>query len=208
MKHLAPLLCLLTACAAPENAVLEVRLDLPLQADATGKELRFARIAVVTSDVSLNLDKPLTLASESFALTKRDADGCNVNLSVVADDPRKDRRLLERGKEQGLRLLVWFCPTASACDSRTAPRWLLDFDQALWPDQRSFFEAAPRGSRCSRWGVPQSTLPALQKGASETADYDFTLRVGRCQVLACLDEASRPAQDVGFCSEDGVHPCE
>lgn len=214
MKRAAPWLLALSstmpfavACGDPDNAVLELRLQLPRAVDANGKVRSFARIAVVGNDVPVDPAQKLALPSQTFSLAQLDADGCNVRLSVVARDPVADKGKLERARGHGLSIVIWFCPTRAVCDSRTAPRWLFDFDHALWPGERTFFEAAPQGSRCSAWGVPASTLPTLQ--AAETrAEFDYSLRVGECDVLGCLDEASQPAQDVGFCTADGVHPCE
>jgi len=196
------------ACANTENAVLELRMQLPQAVDANGKVRAFARIAVVGNDVRIDPAQELDLPSQAFSLAELDADGCNVRLSVVADAPLADREKLERARGRGMAIVVWFCPTSAACDSRSAPRWLFDFDRALWPGERTFFEAAPQGSRCSSWGVPVSTLPTRQKADEARDDFDYSLRVGQCDVLGCLDEASQPAQDVGFCTGDGVHPCE
>lgn len=198
----------LSACGVPDNAVLEVRLELPQQFDEEGKERAFAQVAVVADEVRFDAREKVTVDSQTFALKKRDDADCNVTLSIVAEDPRKDRARIEGANGEGLSILIWFCPTPKVCDSRNAPRWRLDFDKALWPKERTFFEAAAPGSTCSRWGVASSTLPSVQKPGPDEDEVDFSLRIGQCAVLGCLDEASQPAQDVGFCDDDGVHPCE
>lgn len=208
MKLCTLVLLALSACGVPDNAVLEVRLELPRQVDEEGKERAFAQVAVVADEIAFDAREKVTAKPQTFALNKRDDVDCNVALSIVAEDPRKDRARIEGADGQGFSILIWFCPSSKVCDSRSAPRWRIDFDKALWPKERTFFEAAPPGSTCSRWGVASSTLPALQKPSSAEDEVDFSLRIGQCAVLGCLDEASQPAQDVGFCDDDGVHPCE
>jgi hypothetical protein len=199
---------LLASCGSPPNAVLEVRLDLPTRYDDAGATRGFAHVAVLPSDEMIEPGTTLDASSHVFDLSQRDERGCNVVLSVVADDPGEDRARIERGMGHGLLMLVRFCPTREPCDASEAPVWLFDFDKALWPGERSFFEAALAGSRCSSWGVPVSTLPSQQRGADVSDDFDHSARVRRCDVLGCLDETSRPAADVGFCRDDGVHPCD
>ncbi len=200
-------LLFLVACGGHENAVLEVRLQLPVQVDATGATRRFARVAVLPVGTVLERTTRLTVPSQGFELDRNDERGCNVTLSVVANDPRGDRAELERNTGHGLLLALWFCPTRSPCDSREAPLWLIDFDKAMWPGERTFFEASAERGRCSRWGIPVSTLPSTQRGDAVEGGFDAELRVRECQVLGCLDESSQPAEE-GFCTTGGVHPCE
>ncbi len=213
MRTTSGLLCLLwlaalllLACAEPANAVLEVRMHLPARtAEASDEELRFAYIAVVPSDVDLSASRSFEADAKPYDLSK---PGCNVELSIVAKDPRKDRERIERQGERGLSMLVWFCATKEPCKRADAPNWLIDFDKALWTGERTLFEADVPGGTCSSWQLAETTLPAVQSSDREQADFDFMLRVPACSVLGCLDESSVPAADVGFCSVMGVHPCD
>ncbi len=184
----------LCACAEP-NAVLEVEMALdPSEiAAALGRpseEVRFVWVQVGSE--LFDFETEWSLQKESFELA---AGACNVQFSVEAPTPRRDREVLEE-----LRLKVWFCGAEGRECTDRLEDWQITLQCPLYPGEQT------------RWRFGSSACGPTPSGSTfEGLEPDGTLFVDRCQILrGCLESDSFPAEGRDYCDDDTrtTHVCD